>query len=249
MDIIIGVPVYAGKSYVFSKFIENQIKIKNSTTFKTKIIFSTEDPDFASQLENQLKNTELDYSIVIFYRDPELNYQINNITLARESIRQEFLKTSAKFLAFIDSDLTFNINLLSILINKLNNYDVIYNSYLLHNNKVCNNGLGTCIIKREVLAKIKMRCSIFLKPYMYIDEGYYFEMDTLHAGFKIVQGAFVTSCHYSSNTEIHRLEPREKNRWEKTVHSRLARYSLSLFINIKPAIYLTARIRTILNVW
>lgn len=249
MDIVIGVPVYEGKSYVFNKFIENQVKIKRTTTLETTIIFSTEDRNFASKIERMLINTPLDYKIITFNINPELNYQINNITLARESIRQEFLKTNAKYLAFIDSDLTFDINLLNILINKLDQYSVIYNSYILHNNKVCNNGLGTCLIKREVISKIRIRCSIFLNPYSYIDEGYYFEMDTLHAKFRILQGAFVTSCHYSNNNEIHRLEPREKTRWEKTVHSRMGRYILSIFINIKPLIKITARIRTLLNIW
>ena len=129
MDIVIGVPVYEGKSYVFNKFIENQVKIKKSTALETSIIFSTESPDYASRLDTMLNNTGLDYKIVVFSINPELDFQINNITLARESIRQEFLKTNAQYLAFIDSDLTFDKNLLNILIGKLQQNDVIYNSY------------------------------------------------------------------------------------------------------------------------
>lgn len=249
MDLVIGVPVYEGKSYVFNKFIENQIAIKKATKIQTTILFSTENPDYASKLNQMLRNTPLDYKVIVFNINPELNYQINNITLARESIREEFIKTDAKYLAFIDSDLIFNKNLLNFLTSKINNYDVIYNSYILHNDKVCNNGLGTCVIKRKVLEKIKIRCTIFLNPYSYIDEGYYFEMDTLHAGFKILQGAFVTSCHHSDNNAVHRLDPREKTRWEKTVHSRLARYMLSLFINYRPIMALTAKFRRILKIY
>jgi hypothetical protein len=234
MDIIIGVPISENKLYSIENFIGNQLKIKQKTPVKTSIVFSTEDSKFADRLNGILINSKLDFNIIVFDLDKEKNDKLTNITLAREAIRQEFLKTDAQYFAFIDSDLLFNENLLNILQNKIKNFDVVYNSYLVHNNKVCNNGLGTCLIRRKVLENIKFRCLIFEQDVSYIDEGLYFELDTLNSGYKILQGAFVTSCHYTNEKDFHRMEPRAKTRWEKTFHSRLIRRTLSFFVNITP---------------
>jgi hypothetical protein len=234
MNIVIGIPISEKKSYIFDKFINNQIKIKQKTPIQTQIIFSTEDSKFADKINILLTNSELDYKIVVFAIDPEKSDRLTKITQAREAIRIEFLKTNSEYLAFFDSDMLFNPNILNILYSKIDKFDVVYNSYLVHNNKICNNGLGTCLIKRQVLSKIKFRSLTLYKYGAYIDEGFYFELDCLHLGYKILEGAFASSCHYSNPTDFNRLEPCEKGRWEKIVHSRLARYILSMFVDIKP---------------
>jgi hypothetical protein len=237
---MIGVPVGEKKSYILNMFIKNQVKIKNKTQSNTTIIFSTEDSEFAGQLNNLLLDSKLDYKIIVFNVNSELNERLTNITLAREAIRHEFLKMNSQFLAFFDSDMLFEADILNILLKKIDGFDVVYNSYLVHNKKVCNNGLGTCLIRKEVLSKVKFRSLTLYEYGAYIDEGLYFELDTLHSGFRILQGVFATSCHYSNKQEFNRLEPRQKNRWEKTVHSRFVRRTISLFVNIRIAMSLLA---------
>lgn len=241
--IAIGIPICAKQSYVLDKLIKNQEQIKAATPQPTIIIFATEEFEFAVRLKKQLATTQLDYRIIFFIPDSGKYYKLANITAAREAIRHTCMELDADYLLFVDADILLDPNVLNVLLAQ--KQDVVYNSYLVHIKQVCNNGLGTCLISQKVLGMVRFRHLIpsenpilLYKYNTFIDECLYFELDALHAGFRIKQGTFVSSCHYSSGSKFNRLNPSPRTRWEKIVHSRLARRILAVFVNITPVLLL-----------
>jgi hypothetical protein len=217
--ITIGTPISREKAYILDKFLDYY---KNY-----KIIFCTEDIDFASELRVKCGDN---VRVVCFLQKKEKYYKLTNITRARERIREVFLNTNSDYLLFIDSDILVNPS-------SLPNGDVVYNSYLVHSGHLCNNGLGICLISRKVLKQIKFRSYIYeplIEYDFFIDECLYFEMDALSKGFKIKHGCS-TSTHYSNEMQYKELNQstgiRISYKERLLLHHHVLRKFVSLFVN------------------
>ncbi|MCQ8894116.1 MAG: hypothetical protein NQU46_05745 [Methanolinea sp.] len=161
MDIIIGVPINRKSGYILHHFLQNQEMIKRTTRFPTRIVFSTEDKDFSPFLEECLAQTHLDYSVINFdVEKPQwARDRIWALTQAREKIRHYCIEHDIPVLVFVDSDMTFDPNLINILMKKIHlGYDVIYNCYLLKNGRITFNGFGGTLVKRNIFKDVAFRC-------------------------------------------------------------------------------------------
>ena len=255
MSVIIGVPCCEKQSYVVERFIRNQEEIKQATKTKTRLTFATEEPAFAKRLEVLLVNTSLEYDIIHFTADVGQYYKLVNITRAREAIRQHTTLGKSDYLLFVDFDIILDPDVVNVLLEEIRGYGAVYNSYLVHTGNVCTNGLGTCLIRREVLEQITFRCLIgsenpiwLYKWNAFIDECLYFELDTLSKGYRLKQGTFVTSGHYSGVLKVRWLLPAPRTRAEKVIHSWPVRRCMALFVNVAPVMLLLSVVQFWLHI-
>jgi hypothetical protein len=154
--------------------------------------------------------------------------KLERITNARNKVREQFLNSDENILLMLDSDIEMAKGIWKF--PEWSTWDILYNSYIVHNGKVCTNGLGCTLIKRKVLEEIPFRCGISgEKRYNFIDECIYFELDALKKGFKTKHGVFIETNHTGRI-----LKPRERTRKEKIMNCYLYRRFLSLFVDCYP---------------
>jgi hypothetical protein len=152
--------------------------------------------------------------------------KLERITNSRNKIRQKFLESDESILLMLDSDIEMAKGIWEV--PEMGGWDILYNSYLVHNGNVCTSGLGCTLIKREVLEKIKFRCGISgEKKYAFIDECLYFELDAIKAGFRVKEGVFIETNHAGRI-----LKPRERTRKEKISYA--VRICMHPFVDCYP---------------
>lgn len=235
MDVTIGVPINCKSGYMLKEFLQNQEQIKITTKFSSNIAFSTEDRDFCPELEEYLLQTDLDYAILTFeVEKPEwARDRIWALTQAREVIRKYCIENDSQYLIFLDSDMTFDPDLVNILIDKaMEGFDVVYNCYFLKNGRITFNGFGGTLISRDIYREVPFRCYETADHRAVIDEGFYFEMDLLRRNAKIFSGILCRSAHYSSPGASLRLEPRPLSILERIKSSYFLRKTLSFIAEV-----------------
>ena len=235
-------------------FLQNQEQIKKNAEYSTRIVFSTEDKEFCPLLEECLSQTSLDYEILTFEveKPKGARDRIWALTQAREVIRKYCIDQGSSVLIFLDSDMTFDPDLINMLARKSGEgYDVVYNCYLLKNGRITFNGFGGTLIRRNIFREIAFRCYESPDHKGVVDEGFYFEMDLLRRNAKIFSGILCESAHYISAGSSLRLEPRPLSGRERMKSSYIIRKPISCLAGLPMVMVQFAKIGYFLgkHVW
>ena len=247
MDVVVGAPIHRRGAYIIDKFLSNQKEIQQNYP-SSELILATVEDDFIAELESLLSSLG-NTGKVILYETVKPDYAHNiiwNITCGREAIRQYVLsQTEAKYLLFLDSDMTFHPSVIEIMKKEIQGYDVVHSGYALrHHFGVGLNGLGCSMLTRDILEKIRFRCCEFRNGEV-VDEGSMLEMDLVRLRGRIKRGIFVSICHYENESEARSIDPQPLGLFQRMTNHSLVRYAL-IRTNITLRRDITSRLKSLL---
>ena len=231
--VIIGTTLTKTPAHILKNFFNNQKEIQENYP-NSELIISTSDDDFAINISGKLKCK------IIRYQKPSINssiiasdplfipqkIRIRDMVEGRNVVRNYFLESDAEYFLSVDTDMLYDPEIISILINKIKSYDIIMSGYMKKNHRL-GYSLGCALIRREVLEKVKFNCMIFPSfPDMpnIIEDGWMFEHDAVRWGFKINRGIFARIDHMINEKEKLRVLPRKTTSLEKIKNNSMIRY-------------------------
>jgi len=231
MKVVIGTTFAKLPIYILEYFFSNQIAIQKKYP-DLELIISTSNNNFKIDIPKELNCRVIKYqkSSVISFDSlfiPQKN-RIQDMVAGRNVVRNYFLKSDAEYFLSVDADMVYDPNIVSILMNEIKNSDIVMSGYMKKNHRL-GYSLGCALIRREVLEKVKFNCLIFpssLDMPNIIEDGWMFEYDAIHNGFKIKRGVFVEVEHIISERERLGVIPREITTWEKIKTNSVMRYLL-----------------------
>jgi hypothetical protein len=161
VKVVIGTPIHRQGAYVLNKFLSNQQQIQQSYP-SSRLVLATCEHDFIEELEGfvnfwKLRGTIVPYEVV---RPDYARSNIWNITCGREAIRKYTLsRTEARFLLFLDADMTVEPSVIEKMEKEIQGYDVVFSGYSLHRYGIGLAGAGCVMLTRSVLDPLKWICS------------------------------------------------------------------------------------------
>ncbi len=227
MNVVIATPVCREKAYAVDKFLSNQKQIQQSYP-SSALILATCERDFIKELESlvsfwKLRGTVLLYEVA---KPAHARSSIWNIACGRESIRKYALsQTEARYLLFLDADMTFEPSVIKIMESEIQGCDVVFSGYPLQRYGIGLAGAGCVMLTRSVLEEIKFRCDEF-KNGEVIFEDNLLEMDLFRLGSRVKKGFFLTINHYISATESRQITPQPVGILRKITNCAFFRYGL-----------------------
>jgi hypothetical protein len=229
-DIFVGSVIGRQSAFAFEKFLQNQreIQIKYPCT---ALVIATDESDFINDLEKKLAQYGIKGNIINYVTEKPVyaKDRIWSITYGRNAVRNYFLtKTEADYLLYIDSDMTCDPDVITIMKDQIGyGYDVVVSGYRLRHFGIGLVGcLGCAIMTREILRKIPFRC-IEYKNHEVIDEGVLFEMDLLTHHAKVKKGLFLKINHYIDKENFYSIEPGKISMFKKITTNIFLRYMLT----------------------
>ena len=160
VNVVIGTPIYRQGAYVVDKFLSNQKQIQQSYP-SSELILATSEYDFIKALESLVSFWKL-RGIVLLYEVVKPDYARSNIwntACGREAIRQYTLcQTEARYLLFMDTDMTFEPSVIQTLEKEIQDYDVVFSGCLLKSCGIGLAGSGCVMLTRSILERVKFRC-------------------------------------------------------------------------------------------
>ncbi len=229
IDVVIGTTAVRKSSFALVHFFRNMYDVQSACS-GSELVIATDEPDFVVELESLLKECGLKGRVIVYRTekpDGAKNHRIWSMTFGREAIRRYTLETDASHLLSLDADMTYDPQIINILIDEIDGYDVVQSGYMMRS-KTLNAlgfGLGCSLIKRDVLDKIEFRCLEF-KTGRIIEEGNAFEMDLVRRKLKIKKGIYLSINHYSSGEEAMPIAPGNLTRFQKITTYPLLRYAI-----------------------
>ena len=229
--ILIGTTLVSGYDYIIDEFLKNQKSIQKKYS-DSELIISTSDDNFKIDISKELNCRVIKYqkSSVISSDKlfiPQKN-RIQDMVAGRNVVRNYFLKSDAEYFLSVDADMVYDPNIISILMNEIKNSDIVMSGYMKKNHRL-GYSLGCALIRREVLERVRFNCLIFpSSPDMpnIIEDGWMFEYEAIHNGFKVKRGVFVEIEHIINKKERLRVIPRRITSWEKIKANSVIRYFL-----------------------
>jgi len=227
--VVIGTTFAKLPMYILKEFFNNQKEIQRYYP-DSELVVSTSDNNFRTDIPDKYKIIKYQKQLVsdtdkLFI--PQKN-RIQDMVAGRNVVRNYFLKSDAEYFLSVDADMVYDPNIISILMNEIKNSDIVMSGYMKKNHRL-GYSLGCALIRREVLEKVKFNCLIFpssLDMPNIIEDGWMFEYDAIHNGFKIKRGVFVEVEHIISERERLGVIPREITTWEKIKTNSVMRYLL-----------------------
>ena len=210
MDLVIGTPIHRKGAYVLDKFLDNQKQIQQKFP-ECKLVFSTDDLSYLDELMKSIQQSGIKGTVISFEvkKPVYAKSRLWNIAAGREAIRQYILsQTQAKRLLFIDSDMTCDPDVISIMEKEITHHDAVFSGYRFKNNRLGLFGAGCLLLTREALAKIKFRCYEFSNGQV-INEDNVLEMDLFKNGYRIRKGFFLSIDHYITPLEVNHISPQK----------------------------------------
>jgi hypothetical protein len=226
-DVIIGTPVHHEGAYALDRFLDNQKLIQQSHP-TSELVLATCEPDFVEELEGllvsrELRGTTLYYEVI---KPEHAQSRIWNITCGREAIRRYLLsQTEARYLLFLDADMTFDPAVIEIMKREIKGHDAVFSGYPLQRFGKGLAGLGCALLTRSILEKINFRCYEF-KNGEVIFEDNVLEMDLFRSGSRVRKGFFLAIDHYMSGDETGHITPQPVGILRKIANWAPARYAL-----------------------
>jgi len=229
--ILIGTTLVSKYTYVLDKFLKNQKAIQKEYP-DSELVISTSDDNFRIDAPRELK-----YKVIKYQKpsitDTDIHFilqknRILDMVEGRNVARSYFLRSDADYFLSVDADMVYDVNLISILMDEIKNYDIVMSGYMKKNHRL-GYSLGCALIRRKVLEKVKFNCLIFSSsPDMpnIIEDGWMFEHDAIQKGFKIKRGIFVRIDHIVNEKDELRIIPRRITTWEKIKTNSAIRYLL-----------------------
>ena len=225
-DIIVGTPICRRTSFILDKFLPNQQEIQQAYP-SCSLVMATDEPDFVAELEKQVKLHHLKGE-VIGYETVKPDYarsRVWSIASGREALRRYALSREAEYLLFLDSDMTYEPSVISIMKAKIQGFGVASSGYRLSRWSSWGFGGGCLMINRETLNKIAFRCYEF-KNGQVIAEDQVLDMDLFSCHARVKKGIFVSVTHYPSRDEYFTIRPQPVGWFQTVANKLLVRYML-----------------------
>jgi len=227
--ILIGTTLVSGYDYIIDEFLKNQKSIQKKYP-GSELIISTSNNNFKIDIPEELNCRVIKYhkSSVISSDKlfiPQKN-RIRDMVAGRNVVRNYFLKSDAKYFLSVDADMVYDPDIISILMNEIKNSDIVMSGYMKKNHRL-GYSLGCALIRREVLEKVRFNCLIFpSSPDMpnIIEDGWMFEYEAIHNGFKVKRGVFIGIEHIISERKKLKVIPRRTTFLEKVKANSAIRY-------------------------
>jgi hypothetical protein len=228
VNVVVGVPIYRAGAYILDKFMTNQKEIQQNYPF-SELVLATVEYDFGNELETQLnawgfKGKVLHYETI----KPEYaRSSVWNIACGREAIRQYMLsQTEARYLVYLDADMTYDPNIIKIMEREIQGYDVVYSGYALRVVPgIALAGGGCCMLTAAVLKGLRFRCLEF-KNGVTILEDTMLELDLIRSCKRIKKGFFIVINHYRNLEQAKHISPHPVGLYRRITHSVFVRYIL-----------------------
>jgi len=232
INVLVGTVIHRQGAYIIDKFLANQEEIQLVYP-SSKLIIATRETDYSAELNNLLNRRKL-RSCIINYQVIKPNHaqsRIWNIASGREAVRNYTLGLNqAQYLLFLDSDMTFDPYVISIMEREIQGYDAVFSGYYFRNYGMGFAGAGCLMLTRTILPKIEFRCYEF-KNGEIIFEDNIIEMDIFQNSGRIKKGIFVAADHYTAADEFQRTVPRQMS-----IGQRITNHSLLRYLLIKPSV-------------
>ncbi len=227
VNVVIGTPIYRQGSYIIDKFLSNQKQIQQNYP-SSALILATDEHDLITELEERLNFWKL-RGTVLPYEVAKPDYarsRLWTIACGREAIREYTLsQTEARYLLFLDADMTFEPSVIKTMEKEIQGYDVVFCGYPIPRYGVGLAGNGCVMLTRSILKKVKLRCYEF-KNGEVIFEDNLLEMDLFRLGSRVKKGFFLTINHYINATEFRQITPQPVGILRKITNCAFARYWL-----------------------
>lgn len=227
-DVIVGAPLCRRTSFVLDKFLSNQQEIQQAYP-DCSLVLATEEPDFVAELKKQidlhhLRGDAIAYEVL----KPEYaRSRVWSVAWGREAIRQYMLSQGAEYLLSLDSDMTYEPSVISIMKGKIQGFDVVSSGYQLPRYGAWGFGGGCVLINRETLNKITFRCFEFENGWV-IAEDESLDMDLFAYHARVKKGIFVPIKHYYKDSEqYYAIEPQPMGWFRTVTNSLVVRYMLA----------------------
>jgi len=227
VNVIIGTPIYRRGTYIIDKFLANQKEIQQDYP-SSELILATCENDFTGELESLLSFWHLK-GRVLLYETVKPDYARSkswNIACGREAIRQYILsQTQARYLLFLNADMTFDPSVIKITEREIQGYDVVFSGCPLWDYGKGLAGSGCMMLTRGILERIKFRCYEFRNGEVIFEDSI-LEMDLFRLSSRIKKGFFLSLSHYKSENEATHITPQPVGVLRKITNSAFVRYVL-----------------------
>ncbi len=227
VDVVIGTPIYRQGAYIIDKFLSNQKEIQQNYP-SSELVLATCENDFTEELGSLLSFWCL-RGRVLLYETVKPEYARSrkwNIVCGRDAIRQYMLsKTQARYLLFLDADMTFDPSVIKIMEREIQGYDVVFSGYPLRDYGTGLAGSGCLMLTRSILEKLGFRCYEFKNGEVIVEDNV-LEMDLFRLGSRIKKGFFLSLSHYKSENEVRHITPQPVGALRRITNSAFVRYVL-----------------------
>jgi hypothetical protein len=228
MKVIIGTPIHRKGAYVLEKFLFNQKQIQQNHA-DCDLVFCTEDGDYLDELKHMLKQWQLRGTVILnkVEKPGYAKSRLWGIASAREAIRQYFMsQPEADRLLFLDADMTYDPDVVSIMEKEMIGYDAVFSGYQLRKpNYIGLAGAGCLLLRRNALENIRFRFFEFRNGQI-INEENTAEMDLFRQGNRIKKGLFLAINHYTPSGEVKHVTPHKIGLYRKIMNSAIIRFCL-----------------------
>lgn len=226
IDVIIGVPICRRSSFVLDLFLANQEEIHRAYP-DCKLVLATEETDFAEELKSLVSRYKIKAEIITYeVKKPDYSKSsIFNITSGREALRLYTLPANSDYLLFLDADMTYQPDIISILKDKSAEYDVVWSGYRTRFGWEWGFGGGCLMLRQWLLPRINFRCYEFPNgEIIYEDE--ILDMDAFRNHMKTRKGIFVHIQHYIDRNHYISIAPQSTGWLRAVYNSLIIRYIL-----------------------
>jgi len=232
MFVVIGTTVVRKAAFAFDNFMKNQKEIQDRYP-QSRLVVATDEPDFVEELKEYLRKYSVEGD-VITYETEKPDYartRIWSIACGREAIRKYTLNTDATYLLSLDTDMTYDPAIIDIMKEKIKGYDVVQGGFASHHKNpsgaslIVLGGWTYCLIRREILEKVKGKCYEF-KNHQVLDDGAIFDRDLIKLRAKIRKGIFLKTNHYRNSHEANTIEPQNLSLYRRIIMLPLFKYIL-----------------------
>jgi len=227
LKVLIGTPVHRQGAYALEKYLANQKQIQQNHA-DCELLLSTDNTGYQYELMDMLEQWHLRGTVIPYMveKPPFARSRLWNIASGREAIRRYFLqRTAAERLLFLDADMTYDPQIISIMEKEIINHDAVFSGYRFRNNRIGLIGAGCFLLRREALQNISFRCYEF-KNGQTINEDNMAEMDLFRHGYRIKKGFFLDIDHYYSSTGAKHITPHKVGLWKKMLTGSFIRFCL-----------------------
>jgi len=229
--VLIGTTIAKLPTYILEEFFSNQKEIQENYP-DSELVISTSDDNFRIDVPRELKCKVIKYQKPSI-TDTDIHFipqkiRILDMVEGRNVARSYFLRSDADYFLSVDADMVYDVNLISILMDEIKNYDIVMSGYMKKNHRL-GYSLGCALIRRKVLEKVKFNCLIFpSSPDMpnIIEDGWMLEYGAIQKGFKIKRGVFVRIDHIINEKDKLGVISRRITTWEKIKTNSAIRYLL-----------------------
>ena len=244
LDVIVGAPICRRTAFALDKFLSNQQEIQQAYP-DCSLVLATEEPDFVAELKEQIDHYNLRGEVVVFelLKPDYARSRVWGVAGGREAMRQYTLAQGAEYLFSVDSDMTYEPSIISILKEKIEGFDVVFSGYQSRYWDDWAFGGGCFMINRQTLAKIVFRCFEFPNGrVIYEDES--LDMDLFACRARVKKGIFASNRHYTESGQYYAIEPQPMG-WFRT----LTNHPLVKYILVRTGVLVRFNIARRLRYW